>query len=375
MVCPMCSGSGGCPYCSAMGRLTCSTCNGTGTLPARCPVCGGSGVANDGSACPACSGTGTIQLECVTCNGVGSFPCPQCNGSGKCKTCGGTGQVAGPSNRGGAPEEVLVVAPQWANPRVDPNPHQLSRFGGIEASAQGLSGTIVDLRTEIYNRLVVPGWDLVLGAINIRTELYDFVYGAPIVGSQRLEDSQSWDFHNHASTPVTQVFNHTKSSTLSARWSVTVGVNMTVSASFGIPAVAGGSVSTSLSFAETQEKTESYTTSDSNTTTVQIPPFTDGAISVRLFVRDVSVPWNARVIGSGGFAFHRIKGFTKIESTDYPIGQLFMESPHPYITVVDMRTIRFNASGMYLGVQDTHWDWDINGKPLPPARRTQKAGR
>ncbi len=93
MVCPNCNGSGKCPQCLGSGKTTCNTCNGAGTLTTTCSTCGGTGSLSDGTQCPVCAGTGQVTNPCPICNGQGSFPCIQCNGTGICKDCLGTGQV------------------------------------------------------------------------------------------------------------------------------------------------------------------------------------------------------------------------------------------------------------------------------------------
>jgi len=79
--------------------VTCSHCNGTGSLVQPCQECGGSGT------CSSWGGTGWLpsglkgsnsKRKCPTCRGAGR--CPKCGGSGQarasCPVCQGTGKLS-----------------------------------------------------------------------------------------------------------------------------------------------------------------------------------------------------------------------------------------------------------------------------------------
>jgi len=91
---------GYCPQCRGVGKLTCSTCNGSGNCTGiyiHTSFFGDkSTVTCQNGACPRCRGTGKddaflIKDRCIMCSG--SRICPTCRGTGRCLTCNGTGKV------------------------------------------------------------------------------------------------------------------------------------------------------------------------------------------------------------------------------------------------------------------------------------------
>lgn len=76
-----------CPKCGGAGKIKpeCSECNGSG----GCRRCGGTGQER----CSRCNGTGEVDgAKCPACNGNGNLKCVSCNGSTKCFKCNGTGR-------------------------------------------------------------------------------------------------------------------------------------------------------------------------------------------------------------------------------------------------------------------------------------------
>lgn len=94
----------------------CTTCGGSGNVPATCGLCSGSGHVLSDVDCHECGGHGTIacsscggdgtwhvwfivwfDLKCWICKGSGKFNCNRCNATGKveeeitCGTCSGSG--------------------------------------------------------------------------------------------------------------------------------------------------------------------------------------------------------------------------------------------------------------------------------------------
>jgi hypothetical protein len=98
-ICTTCNGTGLCQNCRGTGHFECATCNGTGTIVETCLACGGSGVDAMGQVCSACNGSGNLTVTCRSCYGRGNFECSLCNGTGKCKTCGGTGEIPDSANQ------------------------------------------------------------------------------------------------------------------------------------------------------------------------------------------------------------------------------------------------------------------------------------
>lgn len=95
--CSVCVGSGKCDECKGDGyrglgfTVSCPRCHGS--LTETCSYCdeNGNSLKHEGT-CDFPNCMGTHVFSCKVCNG-GSTPvtCASCNGSGKCKGCGGTG--------------------------------------------------------------------------------------------------------------------------------------------------------------------------------------------------------------------------------------------------------------------------------------------
>ncbi len=104
-----------CRPCEALGKTSCSACEGKGALEKPCQRCGGGGglscrtcvLKEDGLLdCRRCGGAGTyerfdpnkgrkVKTRCGDCSGKGKIKCPTCNGKRKapCKDCKGKGGV------------------------------------------------------------------------------------------------------------------------------------------------------------------------------------------------------------------------------------------------------------------------------------------
>ena len=95
--CSNCGGTGNCDECKGDGKLgsgfkvSCPRCHGK--LTETCIYCdaGGNSIKHEGR-CDFPNCMGAHVYPCTTCGG-GSTPvtCASCNGSGKCKVCGGSG--------------------------------------------------------------------------------------------------------------------------------------------------------------------------------------------------------------------------------------------------------------------------------------------
>lgn len=114
-----------CKSCYGDGRITCPTCGGAGGWNKTCSSCWGSGSCSSCSGsgsvvCSNCGGRGVVEVKvpyevvessedgkssktrieykketrtCGRCGGRGRVACSQCGGSGRCPTCGGSGEV------------------------------------------------------------------------------------------------------------------------------------------------------------------------------------------------------------------------------------------------------------------------------------------
>lgn len=81
-----------CYKCNGSGK--CKTCHGTGKL--RCGSCNGSGkekVSKDYNGNWRYDAFGSNTRTCSTCDGKCKVDCEKCNGSGDCDNCNGTGNV------------------------------------------------------------------------------------------------------------------------------------------------------------------------------------------------------------------------------------------------------------------------------------------
>ena len=121
ITCTTCNGEGTiqqettCPKCNGGYTITCTSCLGSIGIPCQhkcitcnggvspsdwigCSVCNATGELQGVGQCPPCSGTGMV-LGCTACNGYGTYNrenCMICNGSGFesiCNKCSGTGFI------------------------------------------------------------------------------------------------------------------------------------------------------------------------------------------------------------------------------------------------------------------------------------------
>lgn len=144
-------------------------------LGTTCPVCGGKGLAT----CPECDGSG----KCVNCEGSGRWPkpsarmkkpslqsngnvkrigtsinkeagedgdtriCPACNGSGKCPKCGGRGKV-----RGNCPEcggRGSVFKKELASEKLDEAIGRTIKLASVLSGKSGLMRRIRDMQIRL----------------------------------------------------------------------------------------------------------------------------------------------------------------------------------------------------------------------------------
>jgi hypothetical protein len=362
MVCPTCGGTGKCSVCHGTGRQTCPTCNGSGSIQTTCPLCNGSGVFQ-GAVCPKCNGSGTVAVVCPQCNGVGDINCRNCGGSGICPTCHGTGQVPGAL---AAPVGVQVAR---RSVRSASGPRQ-SAFDPV--NIVDFRQVFIDILAKNQPGMVVDSLDL---TSQIQTVLTNFQYGQYVINAAQPTLIDEQDFTNDGPTTIQQQFSRTESVQLQETWSVTKGITLQSGLTFNIPAInIGGSASTTLTFSETQGKTESTSVSDTHTTVIPIAPNTITDISVTLFEYTVSVPWSANIQMRGQFLFtgHRDPDPSTHQTMhgSGPLGAVFQYYGVPNFTIVDSQTIVFQATGNYNGVHAQKWDWEIHSKPIS-AKTTQ----
>jgi hypothetical protein len=363
-ICPACGGSGKCSVCHGTGRQTCGTCNGTGSIQKSCPLCGGSGQ-YQGAVCPTCGGTGTIAAICPQCNGAGQVNCNNCGGSGVCPNCHGSGQIdtSIASRLQNVGRKLTQTSLEGSRSLPQPKVSFIRPFDSPSIN-------IVDFQALVLNIIhtYAPA-GMVLDSVDyssITTVLNNFQYGPLVVNQAEPKLINEWDFQNNGPTIINQQFSQSVSAQLQESWSVTNGVSLGFSVSFGIPSVMTGGATTTLTFSETQAKTETTVLTDTNTTTIPVAPETDTTIAVNLWEYTVSVPWTASIRMSGAYTFKGHKDPNQTMNGSGPLGAVFQYTPNPAITVLDNQTILFNCNGDYSGVHGQRWDWGITATPYKP---------
>ncbi len=142
-----------CPTCRGKGLVLvvkCTNCDGTG----RCPACGGTGFKGTASLSP-------NKVGCLVCRSTGQ--CKTCNGTGgtmgKCTTCDGTRMVprqAGPNPPPGAPAVPRPPIPKPVpqpvpRPQPPPKPERNSGFGDVIKDRAGFVDRVLEANVCIFS--------------------------------------------------------------------------------------------------------------------------------------------------------------------------------------------------------------------------------
>jgi len=119
-ICRSCGGNRICRSCHGNKQVNCSTCRGTGwgsgTTSVQCTNCKGKGqlnyqISRGQYTCTSCRGTGKIagaRQKCSACRGTAKVNCNSCIASGRCSTCHGRGRTMNCKDCAGSNQIVKI---------------------------------------------------------------------------------------------------------------------------------------------------------------------------------------------------------------------------------------------------------------------------
>jgi hypothetical protein len=205
-----------------------------------------------------------------------------------------------------------------------------------------------------------------IGFDNVVSTLENFKYDDYSLNDVEPRLINEWEINNNGGESVSHTFTEAASTTLKESWSVTNGITIKENFGFKIDSVFDFGTDITITFSETHSQDVTRTITDTNCTTIPIPPYSKDIIKAILFEYKVSVPWTAKIQLKGQFnlklQINRPVHNIEFEH-DYPIGLVFKKINHPLIEVIDDDTILFSASGNYRGVSNQKWAWDIQTVP------------
>jgi hypothetical protein len=247
-----------------------------------------------------------------------SITCGQCNGSGTCPTCHGTGQIT--------PEPTFYNAQSFA------------------ADKMALSSAIFDLPYEILARRGYTG----IGRPIMQFESLN--YGTPnAVWTPTIVDSS--DYTNNTSINQPQTFGLTKAVGLTQSWTFTKGVSG--GGSISVTAPPFGTVTGTSSVTTTETATVTATVTDTVTASTTVTVLAHKTVHIDLLLEEANIqtPFTGTVLIKGIAIRDVFPGMPPISDG---FGDVFRRAPHPLVTVIDAVTIRCPYAGDYNGMHGNH---------------------
>lgn len=333
--CTTCGGTGECQNCRGSGHIECSTCNTQGTVPDTCPSCFGTGSDVNGQPCSTCGGSRTVDVRCPSCNGRGNFTCSQCYGGGKCKDCGGTGEIRRDAN--GSYTATRALASVVFNGGIDLFSEAATRAAAY--SAAHYRSIVIEGPLEFWlggpRGAFRSGLEILFRDVQFGTIAYSEAPAEIIDRYSRINDSDTQD---------TFQYTNRKTSVATIQVQVTRGVRNVVgmSSKFSIPYIGESSLTASIdiNFSETTTTTQQTTQEWSWSETIQLPRRStiDVTVTISKQLSDVPVKGIARISG-GLWGRAKYAGIGAWGNWCAPLGLLFRDNPHADVVVVDAWTV------------------------------------